>query len=222
MGDSPIGVATDQRTNAINVANSVSGTVSVISGLTNTVIATVPVGTNPEAIAADPDTNRVYAANYESATVSVISGQANTVTDTIPVGAYPVSTAADPATDTIYVGNNISASSGTVSVINGSTGTVTATYAEVLPGRGEAAAGVLDRARAGSGGPSSGSSSFSASGLHACSYWSSAWGWSPCSMVSARTRASTVASWMARLRPIPVAGVNTCAASPARTARPAR
>ena len=47
VGSQPIGVATDPRTNRIYVANAASGTVSVINGRTDTVVATVRTGSFP-------------------------------------------------------------------------------------------------------------------------------------------------------------------------------
>jgi YVTN family beta-propeller protein len=61
----------------------------VISGETNTVTATIPVGSFPEGAAADPKTNTVYVTNDLDNTVSVISGETNTVTATIPMGSFP-------------------------------------------------------------------------------------------------------------------------------------
>ena len=79
-------------------------TVSVISGRTNTVTATIPVGSGPFGVAANPKTGTIYVTNFDN-TVSVINGRTNTVTATIPVGNAPVGVAADPKTHTIYVTN---------------------------------------------------------------------------------------------------------------------
>ncbi|WP_459561292.1 YncE family protein [Mycobacterium kiyosense] len=49
------------------------GTVSVINPTTNTVTATIPVGSSPYGVAIDPVTGAVYVANFQSGTVSVIS-----------------------------------------------------------------------------------------------------------------------------------------------------
>ena len=61
--------------------------VSVIDGGTNTVVATVPVGTWPDGVAVNPTTNRIYVANCDSNNVSVIDGATNTVVATVPVGS---------------------------------------------------------------------------------------------------------------------------------------
>jgi len=47
VGARPAGVATDPKTDTIYVTNIFSGTVSVISGRTNTVVATIAVGNSP-------------------------------------------------------------------------------------------------------------------------------------------------------------------------------
>ena len=45
---------------------------SVVNTATNTVIATIPVGTNPSGVAVSPDGNYLYVTNRGSNTVSVI------------------------------------------------------------------------------------------------------------------------------------------------------
>jgi YVTN family beta-propeller protein len=82
------------------VTNVGSGTVSVIDEATNTVTATIPVGSSPYAVAVDPGTHTAYVTNNSSNTVSVISvglgSQTITFTSTAPSGAvvggpaYPV------------------------------------------------------------------------------------------------------------------------------------
>ncbi|MGH3671038.1 MAG: YncE family protein [Pseudonocardiaceae bacterium] len=69
--------------------NSGSGSVSVIDTLSNTVIATIPVGSCPEGVAVTPDGRHVYVPNFASNSVSVIDTANDTVADTIPVGGDP-------------------------------------------------------------------------------------------------------------------------------------
>ena len=86
----------------------------MINGATNTVTATIGVGTNPVWVGVDPSTHTVYVPNTLSNNVSVINGATNTVTATIGVGDEPDGVGVDPSTHTVYVANtNI----GTVSVI---------------------------------------------------------------------------------------------------------
>jgi YVTN family beta-propeller protein len=118
------GVAADPAAGTVYVANVNDDTVSVIDTATNTVTATIPVGSHPIYVAADPAAGTVYVTNVNDDTVSVINAATNTVTATIPVGSGPVGVATDPAAGTVYVTNQ---GDDTVSVINAATNTVTAT-----------------------------------------------------------------------------------------------
>jgi YVTN family beta-propeller protein len=106
------------------VTNLISGTVSVIETATNTVTATIPVGSSPRGVAVSPDGTRAYVTNESSDTVSVIDTATNTVTATIPVGDGPDSVVVTPEGTRAYVANQ---GSGTASVIDTATNTVTAT-----------------------------------------------------------------------------------------------
>jgi YVTN family beta-propeller protein len=55
------------------VVNNPGGTVAVISGRTNIVTATVPVGRVPVGVAANPRTNTIYVTNSDDNTVSVLT-----------------------------------------------------------------------------------------------------------------------------------------------------
>lgn len=63
---------------------------SIIDTATNTVTATVPVGSSPHGVAVDPTSANVFVANFDGNTVSVVSTATNTVTATIPVGNGPL------------------------------------------------------------------------------------------------------------------------------------
>ena len=65
------GVAVDLATSNVFVTNSAANTVSVLSGLTDTVIATLPAGLNPFGAAADPVTRQVFVVNRDSHDLSV-------------------------------------------------------------------------------------------------------------------------------------------------------
>jgi YVTN family beta-propeller protein len=115
VGRFPVGVAVNPRTDTTYVANANSGTVSVISGRTNSVTATVRVGRSANGVATNPTTKRIYVTNAASKTVSVINGRTNMVVATVRVG-YPAAfgVAANPRTNTSFVTN---ACSNTVSVL---------------------------------------------------------------------------------------------------------
>jgi YVTN family beta-propeller protein len=65
-----------------------TGTVSVINGTTNTIVATIPVGKNPQAIAYNPANGLVYVANTLSDTLSIINGTSNSLIGSISVGIF--------------------------------------------------------------------------------------------------------------------------------------
>ena len=65
------GVAVNTATGNVFFTNSAADTVSVISGSTDRVIATLPVGGNPFGDGVDPGTGRVFTANRNSGDVSV-------------------------------------------------------------------------------------------------------------------------------------------------------
>ena len=136
IGNFAIGLAVDQATNTIYVANAGDNTVSVINGATcNAQVTsgcgqtppTVAVGAFPSLLAVDQATHTIYVANGDDNTVSVIDGSTCNGTDssgcaqtppTVAVGSGPEGVAVNEATKTIYVGNG---HDDTVSVINGAT-----------------------------------------------------------------------------------------------------
>ena len=103
------------------VPNSGNNNVSVINTATNTVAATVTVGSFPWGVAVSPDGSRVYVVNGGDNTVSVIDTATNTVTATLTVGIQPLGVAISPNGGRVYVAN---ISSNSVSVIDTATNTV--------------------------------------------------------------------------------------------------
>ena len=81
------------------------GTVSVIDGASNAVIATIPVGGGPVDVGVNPNNDRVYVASHEDGTVSVIDGSTNTVIATIPLGSgrSNIWVGVNPGTNRVYV-----------------------------------------------------------------------------------------------------------------------
>jgi YVTN family beta-propeller protein len=77
----------------VYVANAGSHSVSVIDPATNTVVATVPVGSNPVYTAVTPDGTKAYVTNAGAKSVSVIDPSTNSVAATVPVGSNPVNVA---------------------------------------------------------------------------------------------------------------------------------
>ena len=66
------------------ITNDGSGNVSVIDTATNTVTATITVGTAPFAVAVSPDGGTIYVANIDSNNVSAIGASTNKVTALTP------------------------------------------------------------------------------------------------------------------------------------------
>ncbi len=124
VGTYPYFMAFDPDNGDVYVANYGPSTVSVISGVTNAVVATVTVGTNPIGVAYDSGNGDVYVANDGSNNVSVIAGVTNTVVATVPVGTTPIGVAYDSGNGDVYVVNY---GANTVSVISGVTNAVVVT-----------------------------------------------------------------------------------------------
>jgi YVTN family beta-propeller protein len=103
------------------IANHLSDNVSVINTATNTVTATVNVGSYPLGVSVSPDGTKVYVANIASNNVSVINTATNTVTATVTMGGGPFGLSVNPDGTKVYVANQ---GSGTVSVINTATNTL--------------------------------------------------------------------------------------------------
>ena len=127
VGVGPVGVVYDPANSFVYVVNHQSFTVSVINSTSNAVVATIPVGGNPYYAAFDPINNDIYVTNFFSNTVSVIDSKSNAVVTTIPLAANsgPTGVAFDPVNNDLYVTSHNSGN--TVSVINGTRNTVTAT-----------------------------------------------------------------------------------------------
>ena len=73
--------------NYLYVANTGSGTVSVINGTTNNVVKNISTGAGPIGITYNEYNGNIYVTNSINGTVSVIDGLLNTVIDTIDVFA---------------------------------------------------------------------------------------------------------------------------------------
>ncbi|MFE9889229.1 Ig-like domain repeat protein, partial [Streptomyces scopuliridis] len=106
------------------VTNSGGNSISVIDTATNTVTATIPVGSTPLGVAITPDGLRAYVINSGGNSVSVINTVTNAVIATIPVGSTPFGVAITPDGLRAYVTNS---GGNSISVIDTATNTVTAT-----------------------------------------------------------------------------------------------
>ena len=77
VGREPLSIALNPDTNRIYVTNSGSGSVSVIEGNTDRVVATVPVGDLPYTIAVNRLANKVYVSRTFSDVTVIIDGKTN-------------------------------------------------------------------------------------------------------------------------------------------------
>jgi DNA-binding beta-propeller fold protein YncE len=133
VGVAPFGIAIDQSTNKIYVANNTGGdspaSVSVINGASCDAAETLgctarPLelhdpGYAPNGIALDPTNHVLYTANFYGANVSamdVAAGKGSQSSPLFAVGSSPENLAIDPANHTVYVSNSLD---GTVSVMAG-------------------------------------------------------------------------------------------------------
>jgi YVTN family beta-propeller protein len=86
VGKSPVALAINEKTNRIYVANNGAGSVSVIDGTNDTVVATVNVGDLPYVLAVNPVTNKIFVSNTFSNAITLIDGATN-ATSTIKAGS---------------------------------------------------------------------------------------------------------------------------------------
>jgi YVTN family beta-propeller protein len=146
VGSAPDGVAIDQTTDTVYVANSQDNTVSVINGATcNAKVTsgcaqtppTIGVGDGPQGVAVNQLTDTVYVTNSNDGSVSVIDGTTCNATVTtsckqmppaVGLGdsVTPTAVAIDQATDTVYAAGS-GPGLGSLSVINGATCNATTT-----------------------------------------------------------------------------------------------
>jgi YVTN family beta-propeller protein len=80
VGKSPVALAINEKTNRIYVANNGSGSVSVIDGTNDAVVATVNVGNLPYVLAVNPVTNKIFVSNTFSNEITLIDGATNATT----------------------------------------------------------------------------------------------------------------------------------------------
>ncbi len=123
----PAGIDVDSSTNTIYVTNGSynNGAIFVIDGDTNTITTTFSSdGGSPDGVAVDESTGVIWVADYSGSVVE-ISEATGTIIDSISLTSDPEYVGVNPATDTVYVSTN--ATSNALTVIDGATGTITAT-----------------------------------------------------------------------------------------------
>lgn len=110
-------IAVNETTGRVFVTDFNNGTVTVVSGATNSIVATIPIGSGATAPAVNELTNRVYVSNLNDKTVSFIDGASSTVTATlaVPMGLRFLSV--DPAVLRVYGIGDLAGEKGGVVVI---------------------------------------------------------------------------------------------------------
>ncbi|HEV2449950.1 MAG TPA: YncE family protein [Thermoplasmata archaeon] len=117
---------TDPGTGRLYAANANAGNVSVVSGSTDAVVASVAVGGSPYGLALDPATRTIFVSDYGASNVTAFSSQSLRTVANVTVGTAPGPILFDPASDQVFVANSGTAN---VSVLNASTRTLVATLA---------------------------------------------------------------------------------------------
>ena len=101
VGKGPVSIAVNTVTGRAYVANVTDGTVSVLDGATDSVLATVPVGDLPYSIAANSVTNKVYITHTYSGETTILDGATNTITQA-KTGSMDL-VALSEATNTVFL-----------------------------------------------------------------------------------------------------------------------
>jgi YVTN family beta-propeller protein len=89
--------------NKVYCANTQDGTVSVVSGETNEVIATVPVADYPDVLAWNSRLNKVYCASGESDRLNVIDGEGDSLIRMVTLSDYPSAMVYNETMNKLYV-----------------------------------------------------------------------------------------------------------------------
>jgi YVTN family beta-propeller protein len=118
------GLAVSPDGSKVYIADYGANEISMVDGVMNSVMATIPVGNQPNGLVIAPDGSKVYVANSADNTVSVVATATNTVVATIPVGQQPNGVAITASGDKAYTTNTLHR---TVSVISTATNSVVTT-----------------------------------------------------------------------------------------------
>ena len=114
-----IGIAKDNKTKMVYVANTDSNSVTVIDGTTNMVKKIIPVGSKPTDLDINNNTRKLYVTNSLSNTISIIDTNTEKVVNLInSTGKNLIGLSVDKNKNLIYVANG---DSNSVTVINGTT-----------------------------------------------------------------------------------------------------
>jgi YVTN family beta-propeller protein len=101
VGDGPLAIAVNPTTDRVYVANTNGGTVSVLDGTSDAVLATVNVGARPYVLAVNPIENKVYVSNTFSDVLTIIDGKTNTISRVKTGSADAINV--DPKRNRVYL-----------------------------------------------------------------------------------------------------------------------
>ena len=101
VGEYPISIAVNPKNGRAYVANGGDGTVTVLDGNSDAVVATVSVGSHPYSVAASPSSGKVYVTHTFGDQLSVIDGLTNAVAD-VKTGSSDL-VAINPRKGTVYL-----------------------------------------------------------------------------------------------------------------------
>ena len=101
VGQDPVSIAVNPKNGRAYVANGGDGTVTVLDGNSDAVVATVSVGSHPYSVAASPSSGKVYVTHTFGDQLSVIDGLTNAVAE-IKTGSSDL-IAIDPHKGTVYL-----------------------------------------------------------------------------------------------------------------------
>lgn len=117
----PVDVAADTNNGELYITDHNTSDVSVISGTSEKVVATITLATLPSGVIFDSHNSEVYVSTFMGDTVIVVNTTTNTVMKTIPVDGAPVGLASDPVKGYVYVTDQYA---NNTTVINDTTNTV--------------------------------------------------------------------------------------------------
>jgi YVTN family beta-propeller protein len=101
VGAAPVSIAVNPTNGKAYVANAGDGTLAILDGNSDAVVAKVPIGSHPYSVALDPGTGKVYVTHTFGDQLSILDGTNNTETD-LKTGSSDL-IAINSRTGTIYL-----------------------------------------------------------------------------------------------------------------------